>query len=81
MEKNHKLQRKLMEDFLKRHFKLNKVKVGRNYKRVYFGYNNKIYYVSVPEQKANFKTHLTELLGEVFGFNQPLIKKTVDRFI
>lgn len=82
MEKNDKLQKKLMEDFLKRHFKLHKIKSGkRAFKRVYIGYNNKVYYVSDEDQKANFKSHLAELLGEVFGFKESIMKKVVDRFI
>jgi hypothetical protein len=81
MEKNNKLQRKLMEDFLKRHFKSQKVRVKTKWKRVYFGYDNNMYLTSDPVQKANLKTHLTDLLGEVFGFNKPLTQKTVDRFI
>jgi hypothetical protein len=82
MEKTDKLQKKLMEDFLKRHFKLHKIKSGKkSFKRVYMGYDDKVYYVSDEDQKANFKTHLTDLLGEVFGFKESIMKKVVDRFI
>jgi hypothetical protein len=70
-----------MESFLKRHFKPRRIRFSGKWKRVVIGYDNKKYYISDEIQKAKLKTHLVEILAEVFSFDMHLTKKVVNRFI
>ena len=81
MVKNGDMQVKMLQDFLKRHFKTKKVKFGGKFKRTIVGYDNKLYQISVKQDKIKLKTHLTELLGEVFGFSEQIIREVVNQFI
>jgi len=81
MEKLSDMQKKVMENFLKRHFISKRVRVGNKFKRIVIGYDDKIYYLSDEMQKSKLKTHLTETLSEIFSFDLNIIKKVVSRFI
>ena len=81
MVKYDKMKIKVLQDFLKRHFKTRKIKFGGKFKRAIIGYDNRTYQISNEQDKLKLKSHLTELLGEIFGFKESIIKKVVSRFI
>lgn len=81
MENNLHIQEKLIKNFLSRNYQFKKIKgkKERKWKRVVVCSDGQTFYLR--ESKDKLKLHLSDILGEVFCYDEEITERVLNNFL